>query len=749
MPFTPPSKEAIAQWIKNNPHQASKHHIARAFGIKGQGRIALKRILSKLKEEGICVKKTKNMINANLPAVGVLRVCDIDDGGNMFACLPNKTQERVFIHTPTHINAPEIGARILVKIKKMAQGDIAHEGRIIRILPQETRVSGIFYPTKKGGEIHPIYRVKNKIWVVDASYVGQAKKGDIVHGELTRKRRDGHPEARIVAIKSSIGSDIAKGLSEIAVKIHDLEDSFSPKELGEAKSVTMPVKEGYRDLCDLPFITIDPADARDHDDAIYAKSDPHNAGGHILWVAIADVAAFVQAGGTLDKVARKRANSVYLPDRVLPMLPETLSNGLCSLNEQEIRPVIAARLTISADGCVTHHEFTRALIRVRKALSYEELQAAQDGLPNARTEALVKPIIAPLFAAYKTVLQRDKVAASLDLDLPEQKIYLNAEGGVNMIELAVRLDAHRLVEKFMILANVAAAQTLVAHKMPLIFRTHPTPKTDRLKTFSQTVNALGLAFKNSNIPTPHIFNTLLKKAAICGKKKSISLCVLRAQAQALYSAKNAGHFGLNLPIYTHFTSPIRRYSDLVIHRALIVAHGWKIGKNEAKLLRKFVFNMDELEKISVHINKTERRAMEAERQTNERFVAFYLKDYIDERFKAHISGVTRFGIFVKLDNIGAEGLVPLSALKGDYFDFNEKMLCLNGRNSAVQFVLGMALDVRLKEVFPLTGGLVFAVEAIEGKNLEHIFKHMKKPHERDFFSHKSYKKGRTYKKRSK
>ena len=726
-----PTKADILKWIIENPNERTKRDIVSAFGMKGAARVKLKHILRELKEEGALPGRGRERGSNELPPIGVLDIRACDPNGDLFATPAGRDVPRILLRTPPDTDTPKTGDRVLAKIIKTPQGDTPYEGRLIRVLPAQKGISGVFYPTKTGGEIRSTDKREKQTWPVAPSGLGGAKEGDIVHAEPTgktmraeatgkamrskatgKRHAAGVKEVRITEITGSIGQD--KNLAQIAIESYGLQNSFTKAVLSEAMSAKLENLAGYSDLSALPFVTIDPADARDHDDAVFAQPDPDHPEGHIIWVAIADVAAFVPVDTALDEEAQARGNSVYFPNQVIPMLPETLSNELCSLHENETRPVIAVCINIGADGIPTAHEFSRALIRVRAALSYDEAQDAQNGHPNARTAPLMQDVIAPLFAAFEATSAARTARAPLELDLPERKISLDENGGVKDISLHNRLNAHCLIEDFMILANVAAAETLKTHKIPLIFRVHESPDDNRLEGLQNAAKSLGLKFTRGEKPAPRQLNQLLRKAAGTEQAEAVNLSVLRSQAQAIYSTTNNGHFGLALRNYTHFTSPIRRYADLTIHRALIAAHSW--DQNTAEFTDENLANQN-LAKIAAHITLSERRAMAAERETHERYIAVFLRERVGERFQARISGVAGFGIFVKLDETGGEGLIPISVLGNEYFNFDANAQNLVGRDSGAILALGARVEVRLENCDPLTGGLLFRLLTLEGKAL--------------------------------
>jgi ribonuclease R len=456
-------------------------------------------------------------------------------------------------------------------------------------------------------------------------------------------------------------------------------------------------------LRDLPLVTIDPPDAKDHDDAVHAMpdTDPGNPGGHVVTVAIADVAAYVRPGSALDREALERGNSVYFPDRVVPMLPERISNDLCSLVPHQPRPALAVRMIIGEDGRKKSHTFHRVMMRSAAKLSYQQAQDAIDGRPDDTTGPILDTLLRPLWAAYGALARERDRRGPLSLDLPERKIVLKPDGTVDRIFVPERLEAHRLIEEFMILANVAAAETLEKAGSPLVYRVHDEPSLEKMRSLSEVLASVGYKLPKDGALRPALFNRIL--AGFQGSEHQIFVneVVLRSQAQAVYAADNAGHFGLNLRRYAHFTSPIRRYADLIVHRALIRALRAGSDGLPADMDRK------ELTDISERISAAERRAMAAERETVERLIAFHLADRVGATFTGRVSGVTRSGLFVKLAETGADGFVPAATIGADYYRHDEARHALVGERTGETYRLGDPVEVKLVEAAPVAGALRF------------------------------------------
>ena len=712
-----PSKPEILDWIAENPTLTAKRDIAKAFGIKGAARIGLKRVLKELEAEGHLEKRKRSYQDPDrLPPVSVLQVTGPDKDGDLFA-KPMEWQgegvEPVVLVIP-RASDPALGAgdRILARLTLVQAQDHHYEARLIRrIGANPQRVLGIFRKTTEGGRIVPIDKGSDKEWWVPGDATHGAKDGELVEAEQAGpKARMGSPRARIV---ERLGDPSApKAVSLIAIHQHGIPDDFPDDVMAQADAAKPVGLKGREDLRDLPLITIDPSDARDHDDACYAHADedPKNEGGHVVWVAIADVAAYVTPGSALDREARKRGNSTYFPDRVVPMLPDRLSGDLCSLHEGVPRACIAVRMVLDAAGNKIGHSFHRGLMRSPASLHYEEVQDAIDGAPNDRTGPLLDPVLKPIYAAYAALKAARAERQPLDLDLPERRIELDKDGTVKSVNFKDRLDAHRLIEEFMVLANVAAAETLLSKKTPLLYRIHEEPSPAKLDALRETAQAAGYTLAKGQVLHTRHLNKLLNDAAGTDDAELINLSTLRSMTQAYYGPAHIGHFGLALRSYAHFTSPIRRYADLIVHRALITAHGW--GNDGLSQ-----HDIEDIEQTGAHISDTERRSMMAERDTTDRYLASYLSERVGNEFSGRISGVARFGAFVKLDETGADGLLPMRSLGREYFHFDQEAGTLMGSDTGMIISVGQRVTVRLSEAVPVTGGIALELLTLEGDAL--------------------------------
>jgi len=707
-----PSKDAIRQWIVENPGLAAKRDIARAFGIKGDARIALKALLRELEAEGV-VERSARRFHAvgTLPPVAVLQVLAPDAAGDLYARALEEGIEaapRILIIAKPGDPALGEGDRILARLARVDRDDHGYEARLIRRLgTNPAKVLGVFRANAEGGRIQPIEKGSDREWRVSADMALGARDGELVEAEALGGRRLGLPQARVTARLGDPAGPRAASL--IAIHQHRIPDAFPDAVILEADRAEPVGLKGREDLRALPLVTIDPVDARDRDDAVLAEPDPDpgNPGGFVLWVAIADVAHYVTPGSALDREARKRGNSTYFPDRVVPMLPDILSGDLCSLHEAVDRACLAVRMVIDSGGHKRSHRFVRGMMHSAASLHYAQVQAAIDGRPDAVTAPLLEPVLKPLYAAYAALARARATREPLDLDLPERKIELDDQGRVTSVAFKERLEAHRLIEEFMVLANVAAAEELIRLKRPLLFRVHEEPSPLKLDSLREVAEGAGLTLAKGQVLRTRHLNRLLAQAEGTEFDELINISTLRSMTQAYYHPENFGHFGLALRNYAHFTSPIRRYSDLIVHRALIAGHGWGADG----LSQWDIENLDETGKL---ISEAERRSMAAERDTTDRYLAAYLADRVGAEFQGRIAGVQRFGLFVRLDETGADGLIPIRALGREFFHHDEASQTLMGSETGLTLGLGQRVTVRLTEAVPVTGGLLLELLAVEG-----------------------------------
>jgi ribonuclease R len=716
-----PSREQIVEFIQSSDKPAGKREIARAFGLQGHEKIALKALLKDMAEEGLIDgKKTAYHRMGGVPKVTVLRVAAIEDGEafaipDVWSPDDGAPPPRLRIVEPKkgpkkggpRQAALKVGDRVLARTEEAGKGWLAHP---MKKLPSRTEgLMGVVEIDAAGkGWLAPVdKRVRSSSPIAD---LGGAEAGQLVLAEPAGKSpRSG------VKVVEVLGDPLEpRSFSLIAIAKHGIPHVFSEETLAEAeRAARLPLSPEHReDLRHVPIVAIDPADARDHDDAIWAE--PDGEGGYRAIVAIADVSFYVRPGGHLDREARKRGNSVYFPDRVVPMLPEVLSADVCSLKEGEDRVAMVCHLRISPEGQVTKWRFTRALVRIAANIAYEDAQAAIDA-------GDAPEYLEHLWAAWRLLFAAREARDPLELELPERQVRLDEQGKIAEIAVRERLDAHRVVEDFMIAANVAAAKALESKTAPVVYRVHEPPSREKLVALRDYMKTFGHSLALGQVITPGLFNRMLKDIADESERAQVMEAVLRSQTQAYYGPANAGHFGLALGSYAHFTSPIRRYADLLIHRALVDA--FKLEQPEPKADLPPTSGLSErdredLSKVTDAISKAERRAMEAERETIDRYVAAWLAGRVGEVFETRITGVQGFGFFATIVGLGGDGLIPVSTLGREYFRYDEAAQTLTGEDSGTRYAPGDRLELRLAEANPLTGALKFELPEGGGGKVE-------------------------------
>jgi ribonuclease R len=689
-----PSRAEVLDFIATSPTPVGKREIARAFKIGPRDRVALKQLLKEIERTGEAERGHKKKLAppGALPEICVLEITGIDDDGELFAkpLVPVRGDPMIRVLPGRDGGQAGVGERVAARLTRI---DARHyEARVIRALGTGTeRVLGIFRSTGEGGIVEPTDRRAKDDYLVLLADAAGASDGELVFAEVLPSRRLGMPRAKVIDRLGDMADP--RSISLVAIHAQGIPIEFPPEAIAEAEAAK-PVALGNReDLREIPLVTIDGPDARDFDDAVWAARE--DDGWHLV-VAIADVAWYVRPDSALDRAARDRGNSVYFPDRVVPMLPEALSNDLCSLRPEENRACLAVHMWIDAEGRMRRHRFVRGLMRSAARLTYEEVQQAIDGRPTAKTRELVEPVLKPLYGAWHALDKARGRRGTLDLDLPERKVILGKDGHIERIEPRARLDSHRLIEEFMILANVAAAERLESLRRPTMYRVHDAPAPEKLAALSEFLEGIGipgLRLSKGQVPKPRHFNQILTKVRNTPFQQVVNDLVLRSQAQAVYSPENIGHFGLALRRYAHFTSPIRRYADLLVHRALLD----ELPEVEPK----------EFAQIAEHISATERRAAAAERDALNRYIVAFLADRVGARFAGRVNGVQRFGLFVTLDETGADGLVPMKNLPEDYYVHEEKQQRLVGRRWGRTFTMGDPVEVTLAEADTTTGSLVF------------------------------------------
>ncbi|WP_455482562.1 ribonuclease R [Bartonella sp. B35(2025)] len=706
-----PQKAEILSFINNNPNQLSKREIAKAFNLKNNSYIWLKNILRDLKNNNLIPKQHKKNVNQKkLPSITLVKI-SARNGDGSFIAQPlewkNNPKPNIEILPFHHIKgiSIDVGDNVLIKIfyNKSLQ-NTSYTGKIIRKIdkPQQSTF-GIVRKLKNGQwQLDPIEYKINKL-IIDISSEIKIESGDLVEAEIKKNTVYGLKSAKIKNVLGHIDSE--KTLSMIALLSKGIPYIFPENVLEQVKNIKPANLDDREDWRQLPFVTIDPPDAKDHDDAVYATKDkdPTNIGGWIIIVAIADVSYYIKAGSALDKEALKRGNSVYFPDHVVPMLPERISNDLCSLREGKDRAALAVRMVFDANGSKRKHSFHRIMVHVVAKLSYQETQSAIEGNTNEKTAPLLESILQPLWEAYGKLKIARNHRQPLELEIAEKKIILDQNGCIKDVVIETHLEAHRLIEEFMIQANIAASETLKEHHHPLIFRVHDKPSLAKQEILRGFLKSLGISLSRGAELTSAHLNSILKKVTNTQQQELVSQVILRSQSQAEYNPKNIGHFGLNLRNYTHFTSPIRRYADLIIHRALVNA--LKLGNDQLIDIQQ----EQNLAEIATQISLHERRAMMAERETINRLVAHYVMDKIGCVFTGRISGITKAGIFISLDKLNTDGFVPISTLKNDHYHFDEVHHLLIGKRSHKGYQLSNIVKVKLIEVRPFAGALCFEI----------------------------------------
>ncbi len=710
-----PTKEQILAFIRESATQVGKREIARAFNIRGEDKIGLKALLRELSVDGAVEKGAKRHLGRRgaLPPIEAIEITHTDKDGDLFAKPVNwdssEPPPTIIVIQPRFKTGFKgrfrpltvgVGDRVLAKIT--AAGDNTYEARAVKKLAAApARLLGVYKVDEKGGRLLPVDKKYRFEVVIAREDAGPALSGDLVAAEVFHQPHHGPQRARVIERLGDINA--SNNLSLIAIHQQGIPHAFNDEAVAQAAQAKAAPLGDRVDLRNIPLVTIDGEDARDFDDAVFAEpdTDPTNAGGWHLLVAIADVAWYVRPGDALDKDAYARGNSVYFPDRVVPMLPEELSNGWCSLKPHEDRGVLAAHMWISAKGKLLRHKIIRGMMRSAARLTYTQVQAARDGTPDEITAPLMDKVIGPLYGAYAALEEARATRGTLELNITERKIIVDRETNqIIGVEPRARYDSHKLIEEFMIAANVAAAETLAVSAYPAVYRIHDRPDPERVQGLQEALQTLDLKFPDAGAARPAEFNRLLSQVRGGPNENMVNTLVLRTQAQAVYSPENIGHFGLGLRKYVHFTSPIRRYSDLLVHRALIAAHklgdgGWN-PKQDPDLVA-----------VCEYISMTERRAALAERQTVDRFTAAFLADRVGAVFRGRVSGVTRFGLFVNLDETGADGILPMRNLPQDFYDLDERGHRVIGRRNGLQLRVGDIVDVRLKETDKVAGGIVF------------------------------------------
>ncbi len=691
---TPPSMEDVLEYLKVQSTPVTKRDVARAFHIKGNDRIHLKKILKDLREkneiQGGSGGRKIGLTDA-LPERVVVEITGLDSMGDLLArpleWPTDKPMPQVTITNDKLIPPAGVGDVVQVSVKPI--GNKLYEGATLRRMTAgENHMVGIY----EDGYIHSVdRRLSRDFELVRVPPSIHLQNKDIVVADIPMVR-DRNPKATFIKKIGNFAQAFAPTL--IAIYQHSLPVAFTEAAERQAQNLKVPpVDKEHEDLRQIPFVTIDGADARDFDDAVWAEET--NEGFHVM-VGIADVAWYVRPGSALDMDARLRGNSTYFPDRVLPMLPFELSNGVCSLNPNETRASMVCEVWLNKQGKKLRHTFRRALIKSVRRLTYPEVQAALDG--KTPIVGLEKEIDT-LHKVYRVLAKQRANRGVLELDVPERQVILDAKGKVKAIKVRESLDSMKLIEELMILANVAAAETLESADVPTMYRVHDRPSNEKRERLNAFLTSLHYKAIREDAQ-PKDFNAILTKADGTKQDYAINEFVLRSQSQAEYSPENIGHFGLALSHYAHFTSPIRRYADVLVHRALIKALHLGAGALTAE-------EADTFGNIAEHISATERQSAAAEMDAVDRYTASFLSGREGEVFTGRISSVTAFGLFVAIDEYGADGFIPFRLMTGDYYEYDDEAQQLVGRGSGKTYRMGDTIRVILMECEPETGSLLF------------------------------------------
>ncbi|MEQ1539743.1 MAG: VacB/RNase II family 3'-5' exoribonuclease [Sphingorhabdus sp.] len=722
-----PTRKQILGFIEQSKEPAGKREIARAFGLKGSEKIALKALLRDMTDEGLVDLAPGRAFNkmGGIPKVTVLKIVEVN--GNTLIAVPELWAAegiplpKLRVIERGRKGALGLGDRILARTEEAGNSYVAHP---MKKLPKVSeQILGV---VEDGGNNRFWLKSTDKKMRFDTplSELGEAKAGDLVLAELGG--RVGQKKARVTQV---LGDPFApRSFSLIAIHKFGIPFEMPQDAEDEAARVSkLPVTPEYReDLRHLPIVAIDPRDARDFDDAVWATpdDDPKNPNGYKALVVIADVSYYVRPSSALDREASKRGNSVYFPDLVVPMLPHALSSDKCSLRAGEDRAVLACHLVIDKSGNVTSWRFARAIARISANIPYEDAQAFIDSIQMVHAESAetaeknplrtlrtLREPLENLWACWALLKKARDRRAPLALDMPERRITLDEQGKVTGVAVREHLDAHQVIEDFMIAANVAAAKSLEEKKSALIYRVHETPSREKLVALKDYLKTFDIEFALGQVVRPATFNAILAKIEDEELRPQIMESVLRSQTQAFYTPQNMGHFGLALGSYAHFTSPIRRYADLIVHRALVASHGLEMPApkdNDIKPTTGLTTrDFERLDVSSEMISKAERRAMEAERETVDRYVAAFLSSVVGEVVETRITGVQNFGFFATVESIGGDGLVPVSTLGAERFHYDEASQTLMGEDSGETYRRGMRLKLRLAEANPVSGALRF------------------------------------------
>ena len=694
-----PSREFILNVIRENNAPMNREEILTALSIHDEKQIeGIRRRLRAMENDGqlVFTKRKRYALPEKLDLLkgtvighregfGFLQV----EGQKDDLFIPNHQMQRV-MHGDFVLAQP-------MGLDRRGRREV----RIVRVLEnRKKQIVGRFFLENGFAYVVPDDNRIGRDILVPNEHRNGARMGQVVVVEL-QERSAGFNQP-VGVIREILGDNMAKGMEvEIALRNHDIPHQF-PSAVEKyvkkfSEEVPEDAKKGRVDLRALPLVTIDGEDARDFDDAVYCEK---HGKGWKLWVAIADVSYYVRLRSALDTEAYHRGNSVYFPNRVVPMLPEILSNGLCSLNPQVDRLCMVCEMRISAKGKLTDYRFYEAVMNSHARLTYTKVAKILEGDEALRERyAALVPHLEELHHLYQALLGARHQRGAIDFETVETKFIFNAMGRIDRIEPVVRNDAHKIIEECMILANIAAANFMEKHKEPALYRIHAAPSEEKLTSFRSFLSELGLTLGGALKPTTKDYAVLLEKVKARPDHELIQTMLLRSLSQAVYNADNIGHFGLALEEYAHFTSPIRRYPDLTLHRGIKYLLAKEQGaKRKTTNSGGYHYSVEEIDLLGEHCSMTERRADEATREVADWLKCEYMQDHIGSEFNGVISSVTSFGLFVRLDDLLISGLVHISSLENDYYQLDTAKQRLIGENSGMQYRLGDKVRIRVEAV---------------------------------------------------
>lgn len=688
-----PSREFILEILKQNNRPLTRRSIGHLLGLSGEEQTeALRRRLRAMERDGQLLRNRKN-------AYGVVskmnmvtgRIMGHQDGFGFV--IPDEGGDDLFLNQ-REMQMVLHGDRVVARVTGVDRRG-RKEGAIVEVIKRANeRLVGRLFSDAGIYYLIPNNRRVSQDILIPPENLMDAEIGQIIEIEITdQPNKHRSPLGRVVSV---LGDHMAPGMEiDIALRDFELPHIWSDAALTEAEtfgdSIPSSAIDNRLDVRHLPFVTIDGEDARDFDDAVYAEALP--SGGWKLWVAIADVSFYVTPESPLDRAAQERGTSVYFPSQVIPMLPEALSNGLCSLNPDVDRLCMLCEMVIDEAGSLQSYQFHQGVMNSKARLTYNKVAAMlvdRDDALRADYDALI-PHLDTLFYVYQAMLTARQQRGAIDFEMTETQFIFDDQRKIKSIEPRERNDAHRLIEEFMVAANVAAAQFLLTHELPALFRVHETPSEEKLAGLREFLAELGLQLGGGHEPSPSDYAQLLRSAQQRDDAHLLQTVMLKSMKQAVYSPDNVGHFGLSLECYAHFTSPIRRYPDLLVHRA--ICHIL-----QQKKVNKWPYSHEDMVQLGDHCSMASRRADEATRDVSDWLKCEFMQDHVGQNYDGVVSGVTGFGLFVELNDIYIEGLIHITALKNDYYSFDATGHRLMGERTRTVYRLGDQVHVKVVRV---------------------------------------------------